>query len=131
MSSKQQLTDLLRIVAGVYITVLNAVLANPESAHGWEGFYYVGNVEFSWNELAAKIGEATVALGLAKEAQPTEFTEEERGKFFWAEPFAWLAWGSNSRIKAARALALGWKPTHTVGDLWASIKPEVESLSKA
>ena len=115
----------------MYLVLFNAVLANPEIHHGWNGFYFTGDMEFSWYDLAKKIGEVTVALGLATESEPTEFDAEERAKFFWAEMFANLAFASNCRVRPSRGLALGWKPTHTIDDLWASIRPEVESISQA
>lgn len=118
-------------VASLYILLLNAVLEDPLLSHGWDGFYFVGDIEFSWYDLSRKIGEAMVTLGLATEAEPTEFDADERTKFFWTEMFANVGLASNCRVRPTRGLALGWKPTHSIKDLWAFVQPEVESLSRS
>ena len=57
----------------------------------------------------------------------TTFAAEELPKYFGSEQISYI-WGSNCRCRASRARALGWKPKHTVEDLFKSIKPEVEVL---
>ena len=117
-------------VASFYFTLFDAVLRNHNLSHGWHGFYYVTNDEYTWYSLSKKIGEALVALGKATEAEPTSFTLDELPRYFWTEKFGWL-WGTNCRVRASRGIALGWKPRYKTKDLMAFIRPEVESVIAA
>ena len=68
-----------------------------------------------------------VELGVASDPAPTTFSHEELLKFFPSLEFAYV-WGTNCRIKASRARALGWKPKYTIEDMMKSVKPEIETF---
>ncbi|KAI0694390.1 NAD-P-binding protein [Cerioporus squamosus] len=114
--------------AELYITLFDAIRKNPDGpGHGWNGYYNGENGEYTWYQLGKAVGQALVELGIASDPEPTTFTQEELLKFFPSLDFAYV-WGSNCRIKASRARALGWKPKYTTEDMLKSIKPEIETF---
>ncbi|KAI0789836.1 hypothetical protein C8Q75DRAFT_762663 [Abortiporus biennis] len=115
-------------VADLYIVILNALLTNPDSVgHGREGYYFGENGEHTWYELCKEISKALYELGRGKIPEPTAFTTDELVKYFGSEMFGYF-FGTNSRCRANRGRALGWKPTRTTADMLASIKAEVERV---
>ncbi len=116
------------IAAGLFIALYDAIINKPEeTGHGWEGFYFGENGDYSWYQVCKAIGNALVALGVSADSEPTSFTVEELVKYFGAEQWGWYS-GSNSRCRGDRARAIGWNPEHTGGDLLQSIHSEVETL---
>ncbi|RPD82721.1 NAD-P-binding protein [Lentinus tigrinus ALCF2SS1-7] len=117
-------------IADLYIVLFDAIVANPEAVgHGWEGVFYGENGEHSWYQISKAIGEAFVALGISNDDEPTSFTLEDFEKYFGGERWGWYS-GTNSRCRANRARALGWKPKYTAEDMLKSIRPEVEAITK-
>lgn len=138
-------------VADMYITLLDALLENPDRVgHGWEGIYYGENGHIiSWYDICKGIGEALVALGVTDDPEPTPFTDEELIKYWgsivsslflpyhsiteWCSMRVQTAGGyggTTCRCRADRARALGWKPKYGNEALLASIKTEAELQSK-
>ncbi|RPD67434.1 NAD(P)-binding protein [Lentinus tigrinus ALCF2SS1-6] len=114
--------------ADIFITLFDTIRTNPDAAgHGWNGYYNGENGEYTWAALAKAIGQALVELGVASDPEPTSFTQEELLKYFPSLEFAYV-WGTNCRIRASRARALGWRPKYTIEDMMKSIKPEVETF---
>ncbi|KAI0822485.1 NAD-P-binding protein [Trametes gibbosa] len=117
-------------VADLYIVLFDSIVSKPDkTGHGWEGLYFGENGEHSWYQISRAIGDTLVSLGVSTDPEPTPFSTEELVKYFGSE---WLGnySGSNSRARADRGRALGWKPKYTSEDLLKSIKPEVEALIK-
>ena len=114
--------------AELFITLFDTIRTNPDAAgHGWEGYYNGENGEYTWYELGKAVGQALVELGVASSAEPTTFAQEELLKYFPSLEFAYV-WGSNCRIRASRARALGWKPKYKTEDMLKSVKAEVETF---
>ena len=117
-------------VADLYIVLFDNIISNPDkTGHGWEGFYFGENGEHQWIDISRAVGKALVELGLADNPEPTTFTVEELVKYWGNEDLGWYS-GTNSRCRADRGRALGWKPKYTTQDMLASIKPEIEALTK-
>ncbi|KAF8656882.1 hypothetical protein AX16_002427 [Volvariella volvacea WC 439] len=113
-------------VGELYYVLFNSILSNPTGTpHGREGYYFGESGEHSLYDIGKAIGQAMVGLGLTAEAEPTTFTKAELDKYFGGSDYL----GSNSRCKASRARALGWKPKKTTADMLASIHAEVVVLS--
>ncbi|KAF9474242.1 NAD(P)-binding protein [Pholiota conissans] len=112
-------------VADLYIVLFDAIQKNPATGHGREGYYFGESGEHTLYEVGKAIGEAMVALGKSDNAEPTTFTKEEIDKYFEGSNYL----GSNSRARANRSRAIGWKPVKTKADFLASIKPEVAALA--
>ena len=111
--------------------LFDTVTSNPAKAgHGWEGLYFAENGEHEWMDISRAIGQASVELGFADNAEPTAFTMEELVKYWGSEGFG-LFNGVNARAVGERAKkTLGWKPQRTTQDMLASIKPEMIVLAK-
>ncbi|KAI0649448.1 NAD-P-binding protein [Trametes meyenii] len=117
-------------VADLYIVLFDAIVSKPEqTGHGWEGLYFGENGEHSWYQISRAIGDALVALGIAQDPEPTTFTVPELIKYFTSEAWGYYS-GTNSRARADRGRALGWKPRYTTEDMLKSIRPEVEAWIK-
>ncbi|KZP08848.1 NAD(P)-binding protein [Athelia psychrophila] len=110
-------------VVDFYIILLDAVLSNPATSHGREGFYFTDNGEFTHREVVDAVSSALAARGVVKLAEPTPFAEDDFKKL----PFL-AFFGTNARSRSDRSRALGWSPTKTAKDMLASIQPEVDAL---
>ncbi|KAF8066913.1 hypothetical protein FPV67DRAFT_1215028 [Lyophyllum atratum] len=113
-------------VADLYLVLYDSIKTNPATGHGREGFYFGENGEHNLYDVGKAVSEALVAIGKGKSAEPTTFTQEEINKYFGGSPYL----GSNSRCRASRSRAIGWKPVKTTADMMASIKAEVEASIK-
>jgi len=113
-------------VAQIYIILLEAITGDKNPGHGREGFYFGESGEHTLYDVGKHISEALVALGVGKSLEVTPFTKEEVDKYFDGSDYL----GSNSRCRANRARALGWKPVKTTKDMLDSIKVEVEAFIK-
>ncbi|KAI9463253.1 hypothetical protein BJY52DRAFT_1254099 [Lactarius psammicola] len=109
--------------AELYQIILDAALSDPKTPHGREGYYFGANDEYRLYDLAKAYSQVLYDLGKGKSPEPTTFTAEEAQKYFGG-PFL----GSNSRCKAERGRALGWKPTKTTKDFLESVRLEVEAI---
>ncbi|KAF8271196.1 hypothetical protein EI94DRAFT_1721100 [Lactarius quietus] len=109
--------------AELYQIILDAALANPNTPHGREGYYFGASGEYRLHDLAKAYSQALYELGKGKSPEPTRFTAEEAQKYFGGE---WL--GNNARCKAERGKALGWKPKKTTKDFLESVRAEVEVI---
>ncbi|KAI0043236.1 NAD-P-binding protein [Auriscalpium vulgare] len=106
----------------IYKIIFDAARADPHTPHGREGFYFGEAGEYTLYDAARTYTQALHALGKSATAEPTSFTDEEIQQYFGG-PYL----GSNSRARGDRARALGWKPTKTTDDFYASIGPEVDA----
>jgi nucleoside-diphosphate-sugar epimerase len=97
--------------SNVHVDDLAALYATALTDPAARGFYFVENGEASFAEIGAAIADR---LGLGT-VQPWPLEEAAR---VWGEGFARYALGSNSRVRAARARDLGWKPEHTSVTAW-------------
>ncbi|TBU33513.1 NAD(P)-binding protein [Dichomitus squalens] len=117
-------------IAELYIVLFDNIISDPDkTGHGWEGFYFGENGEHHWIDISRAVGKAMVELGLTDNAEPTSFTAEELAKYWGSEEAGWFS-GTNSRCRADRGRALGWKPKYTTQDMLASVKLELEALAK-
>ncbi|KAH9914491.1 NAD-P-binding protein [Epithele typhae] len=117
-------------LASLYGIILRRLVSSPASiTHGRDGYFFAENGEHLWLDLSRRVAEALFALGAIESAELVKFETEERiGEFAKDEAYV-FANGTNARSRADRARSqLGWAPTRTVEDLWASIKPEAEAL---
>jgi hypothetical protein len=134
-------------VAELYILLLDRLLQDPDEVpHGREGFYFAENGEHTLYEVSKAIGEGLVAIGKSLDAEPSSFSKEEIDKYLsvsdknskslckirltLCDREDTMAYGTNSRARSNRSRALGWKPTKGKVDFIASIKLEIEALSK-
>ncbi|KAF8956987.1 hypothetical protein BDZ97DRAFT_1924934 [Flammula alnicola] len=113
--------------ADLYRVIFDTIRSNPDAAgNGPEGYYFVGNTEFSGLEMGRTISEALVDLGVGTSREPRALSQEEC-ETFYPTPF-WRIIGANVVFKADRGRALGWNPKQGKAELIASVKPEVKAL---
>ena len=111
------------------MVLFDAIVRSPDSTgHGWEGFYFGESGEHSWYQISKTIGDALVQLGIAAEAEPTSFSTEELVKYFGSEQVG-LSFGANSRCRGNRSRSIGWKPKHTVEDMFKHIPQSAKVLA--
>ncbi|KAF9530814.1 hypothetical protein CPB83DRAFT_834155 [Crepidotus variabilis] len=113
--------------ADLYILVLDATRKGVLIGHGREGYYFVESGEHTMYEPAKAIGEVLVAQGLAKEAEPSAFTQEEIQKYLHGISI----FGSNCRSQANRARSIGWKPRYTKEDFLSSVRIDTKTQAAA
>lgn len=71
------------VVADLYIVLYDALTAHPETiGHGRDGYYFGIADEHRWYDVSKEIGRVLVDLGLADDAEPTSFTEDELVTYF-------------------------------------------------
>lgn len=121
----------LSTVAELYIILFDLVLKGQDSdnipkefEHGRSGFYFGENGEHKLADVFKAAAVAMHGIGIGS-AEPTTLTEEELAKYFPGG----ASLGTNSRAKADRGRALGWKPVKTTKDLLASIEEEVKAFA--
>ncbi|KAF9220841.1 NAD(P)-binding protein [Gyrodon lividus] len=111
-------------IGDLYIVLYDAILEG-KAGHGREGLYFGENGEHLLKDIAVKVAEALHDFGASDSREPTPFDEQDYsrpGNIF--VPIRYL--GTNSRCKANRARALGWKPNFSTEDMLRSVKGEVE-----
>ncbi|KAF7348993.1 hypothetical protein MVEN_01420300 [Mycena venus] len=113
-------------LADLYAMLYDNIVANTDTGHGRNGFYFGASGEHSLYDVARAIGEVLVALGKSESAEPTTFSQADLDKYFGGSAYL----GSNSRCRATRSLSIGWKPVKTTKDMLASIRSETEAVIK-
>jgi hypothetical protein len=78
----------LSLVAELYIALFNAILSDPSTGHGPNGYYIAENGDYTLYEASKAIGEALVSHGKSKAAEPNAFTSEECMKYFGVRELA-------------------------------------------
>ncbi|KAI0644728.1 NAD-P-binding protein [Trametes meyenii] len=112
-------------VVHLYEGLWNTILTGKQSiGHGKEGYYFGENGEHKLYDVARTIGAVFKDFGLSESDEPTTFTKEELDKYFYGSE----SLGSNSRCRAERSRAAGWKPKKRTEDMLASIKPEIQYM---
>ncbi|KAG1730246.1 uncharacterized protein EDB91DRAFT_1157511 [Suillus paluster] len=114
-------------VATLYISVFDAAMKGQnETGHGSEGYYFGENGEYRMGEISEVLAKLLYEMKRGESPEPTVFTDEEVQKYFGGPSLM----GTNSRARAERAKLIGWNPVHTIDSLWASLKPEIETIVK-
>ncbi|KAJ7226904.1 hypothetical protein GGX14DRAFT_530826 [Mycena pura] len=116
----QDLVDLFLILMD------DALTGTPKASTGLECFYFCATDTYSWKQLASEIGKRLHARGVIAKAEPRELLPNEEEEVLGA--WSGFAYGSNSRSKAGKAYALGWKPKHHTTGLFDSIDAEYDAV---
>ncbi|KAK0494576.1 NAD(P)-binding protein [Armillaria luteobubalina] len=111
--------------ANFFVVLFDTVVKKPDTAHGLEGYYFLENGEHNMREVATEISKVLVELGIGSNPEPSSYTEEEKTSFFGS---LWPFLGTNSRVRADRSRALGWKPVDGKDKMVASLKAEIISF---
>lgn len=68
-------------VADLFIHLYNAIISNPATGHGREGFYNAINGEESFYTIGEAIAKSLIELGKVQSPKPTAFTDEEKNEY--------------------------------------------------
>jgi len=115
-------------LADFYFLLLEKALKG-EASTGKDGWYFCESGEHYLKDLVAKIGEELFKRNAIQQAEVVEFKPEEVDVYL--SHHAWWSIGANSRSRAERARALGWKPSSKKQSAFESIGPEVETILAA
>ncbi|KAG5647412.1 hypothetical protein DXG03_000483 [Asterophora parasitica] len=113
----------IKDVSDVFILIFDHILSPKEAdpAHGRTGFYFAENGEYVLWDIAKAVASALHGARKIASDVPSSFSDEEIRRYF---PKG-TSYGTNSRCRADRARALGWRPRKGYQDLVASIKDEI------
>ncbi|TFK56012.1 NAD(P)-binding protein [Heliocybe sulcata] len=111
-------------IGDLYMVLFDALVSGQTIPNGREGFYFGESDHYLVYDLAKSISVALAELGHSKSEEPIPFTDDDRQKYLGGR----YVLAGNSRCRADRARALGWKPSKTTKDLLASVKPELKAL---
>jgi len=115
-----------------YVSLLKELERTNET--GWNGYWFAETGEHQWKDIYATLGKVMHAKGLAGSPEPEspaarlgfktdyEAVSADSGEIY-------DSWGSNSRSRASRLHALGWKREEK-DDVFASISHEVDRISR-
>ncbi|KAG6830660.1 hypothetical protein H0H92_015557 [Tricholoma furcatifolium] len=118
-------SNVVTSVADLYLVLYDAIFtAGSNVGHGREGIYFGENGEHSWYDLSAEISKVLVKIGRSTSDKPTTFTKDEMQRYFGGYDY----FGTNSRCRANRSRAIGWKPKYTTESMYEGIAPEVDAL---
>ncbi|KAJ3280110.1 hypothetical protein HK104_000903 [Borealophlyctis nickersoniae] len=116
-------------LADAYMLILETLLEGREGvATNEDGYYFVESGEHAFRPLAEAIGKAIKEKSGLGDGSAISMRKEHLAAYGPWGDFAELMFGGNSRSKAVKIRALGWKPTRP--DLFATIDAEVEALLK-
>jgi nucleoside-diphosphate-sugar epimerase len=115
-------------LARAYIVLLHYIERSPASEFLSNPYFFCENgVEASWKEVADEIGQGLKKAGKIKDETPRTLPKDLYGDAFGEYSAAVI--GLNSRSRAVRLRALGWKPT---GKSWREsyIEDELPEILK-
>ncbi|KZT27594.1 NAD(P)-binding protein [Neolentinus lepideus HHB14362 ss-1] len=115
-------------MADLYMLVFNKVLSNPEAPHGRDALYFAAADEHKLIDVYSTIAKSLYELGKVNSPELTQLADDEVIKYYGNPMFVTSVNGGNSRCRADRSFALGWKPTRGTKDMLDSIKPECEVI---
>lgn len=99
-------------LADFYALLLHKGLEAPDKH---SGFYFANSDEFAYGDVCRTIQKTLIDIGIATTTDiKTPESVDEIHKYF--EPFPASSIGGNSRARASKAKALGWKPRFSSND---------------
>lgn len=110
-------------LADFYVLLLEKAVEGKAS-YGKDGWYFAESSQHCLKDLMHKIGDVMYAKKLIKDHTVRTLTPEQAEQCY--SFYAYDGIGCNSRCKAERSRALGWKPKR--GDILGSIEAEVNYM---
>jgi len=114
-----------------YVFLLNELERTSET--GWNGYWFAETEEHQWKDIYATLGKVMHAKGFVDSPEPASPAARLGSKSDYEAISAdsgeiYDSWGSNSRGRASRLRALGWKKEEKE-DVLASIDTEVDAIA--
>lgn len=109
------------VVADLYVLILDKTLAGEPIGHGRTSLYFCENGEYVMHDLVVAITHALHSRGKSMAPTPTAFTMDEIKHYF---PNGTM-FGANSRCRADRSRAIGWRPKKGPEEILANVEEEI------
>ncbi|BCS25471.1 NAD-dependent epimerase/dehydratase family protein [Aspergillus puulaauensis] len=124
----------IKDAARVYEIAVSRVLRGLSVPYGEEGVMFVGDREYTWNEVGEKIASVGKALGVLDTDKVKYVSMEEGGRLLGMDDMQYVeaAYVSSARATADIARGLGWKPVYSdafdeyFGDVWNIVLEEAK-----
>ncbi|KAG2176105.1 hypothetical protein INT43_005338 [Umbelopsis isabellina] len=114
----------------LYALVTKHLLAHDLKTLGREGYFFAETGEFQWGEMCRRIAKYLYSLGAIKKDVPDEVNNDEEFKAAYGTEEAKVGLSQNSRSRADKSRALGWKPTHKPEDVFTDAERECRLIAK-
>jgi len=111
-------------VGKFYAILFDAIISGKEPASGRNGFYFLESGEYKQLDVVKAIAKALYARG--KVASPEAVRLNEADLDSESYKLALVDMGTNSRARGERGRQLGWNPSQTTEDFYASIQADVD-----
>ena len=127
----RRLSDIERLnlkhpqVGRFYHLLFDAIVSGKQPASGREGFYFLENGEYKQLKAVEAIAKALYARGKIASPEVVPSTEADLGQDNQFYGYL-LGLGTSCRAKGERSRQLGWNPTQTTEEFYASIQADVD-----
>ncbi|CAO3690316.1 unnamed protein product [Umbelopsis ramanniana] len=117
-------------LADLYAIVAERLLARDLKTLGREGYFFAETGEFQWCDMYSHLAKYLHQIGALKTDKPQSVTTD--AEFVKAyEDLGWkVGLSHNSRSRAEKGRALGWKPTHKADDVFTDAEREARIYAK-
>ena len=118
----------MRQVGKFYYILFDAIVSGKQPASGRNGYYFLENGEYQQLAAVKAIAKALYARGKLASPEAIQLKETDLDPVMYRRALAGM--GSNSRARGERSRGLGWNPSQTTEDFYASIPAEVDYILK-
>ena len=118
----------MRQVGKFYYILFDAIVSGKQPASGRNGYYFLENGEYQQLAAVEAIAKALYARGKLVSPEAIPLKETDLDPVMYRRALAGM--GSNSRARGERSRGLGWNPSQTTEDFYASIPAEVDYILK-
>jgi len=111
-------------VGKFYRILFDAIVSGKEPASGRNGYYFLESGEYKQLAAIEAIGKALHARGKLASAEAVPLSQADLDPDTYK--FVLAGMGSNCRARGDRSRQLGWNPSQTTEDFYASIQADVD-----
>ena len=115
-------------VGKFYRILFDAIVSGKQPASGRDGHYFLESGEYKQLALVEVIAKALYARGKVVSPEAIQLSGTDLDSE--AYKFTLLEMGTNARARGDRSRELGWKPSETTEDFYASIQADVDYYLK-
>ena len=119
----------MRKVGRFYYILFDAIVTGKQPPSGRNGYYMLENGEYSQLTVVEAIAKALYALGKVASPEAVPLAEGDVDPELYK--LILVGTGTNSRARGERSRQLGWHPSQTTEDFYASIRADVDYWLKA
>ncbi|KAH8553423.1 hypothetical protein BGW37DRAFT_260472 [Umbelopsis sp. PMI_123] len=117
-------------LADLYVIVAAHLLARDLKTLGREGYFFAETGEFQWGDMYRHLAKYLYQLGAIKKDTPEVVNTDEEFLKAYGTLNAKVGLSHNSRSRAEKGRALGWKPTHKSEDVFTDAEREARLIAK-